>query len=106
MSEIVIEPVNEYDVLLNEEDEVLIAIRARLGGVTKPQILYDGADKILLYRNPDQAIYLVDLPKVICEALKKVSKLLMVEVHDEAIVREYMVPLKKVDCLPEMTSIE
>ena len=39
MSEVIIEPVNEYDILLNEDDEVLIAIRARLGGVSKPQIL-------------------------------------------------------------------
>ena len=86
MSEVIIEPVDEYDILLNEDDEVLIAIRARLGGVNRPQILYDGADKILLYRNQDQTIYLADVP----------------EVHDESIVREYMVPLKKVERLPAL----
>ena len=102
MSEVIVEPVNEYDILLNEDDEILIAIRARLGGVKSPQMLYDGADKILLYRNPEQTIYLVDLPKPICEALTKVSQLLMVEVHDESIIREYMVPLKKVDRLPAL----
>ena len=103
MSEVVIEPVNEYDILLNEEGEVLIAIRARLGGVNKPQILYDGSDKILLYRNVDQTIFLADVPQRIRKALENVSKLLMVEVHDEAIVREYMVPLKMVKSLPAMT---
>ncbi len=102
MSEVIIEPVDEYDILLNEDDEVLIAIRARLGGVNRPQILYDGADKILLYRNQDQTIYLADVPEVVREALQKVSKLLMIEVHDESIVREYMVPLKKVERLPAL----
>ena len=104
MSEVIIEPVNEYDILLNEDDEVLIAIRARLGGVSKPQILYDGADKILLYRNTDQTIYLADIPQAVREILQKVSKLLMIEVHDEAIVREYMVPLKQVECLPALNA--
>ena len=105
MSEVVIESVNEYDILLNEDEEVLVAIRARLGGVNKPQVLYDGKnDKILLYRNADQLICLVDVPKPICEALQKISKLLMVEVHDESIVREYMVPLKKVSRLPTIAS--
>ncbi|MBP5534826.1 MAG: hypothetical protein J6Y03_04915 [Alphaproteobacteria bacterium] len=103
MSEIVIEPVDEYDILLNEEGEVLIAIRARLGGVNRPQILYDGADRILMYRNADQTIYLANVPQEIRETLKRVSKLLMVEVHDEAIIREYMVPLKMVERLPAMT---
>ena len=100
MSEVIIEPVNEYDILLNEDNEVLIAIRARLGGVNKPRILYDGADKILLYRNEEQTIYLADVPTVIRQVLQKVSKLLMIEVHDEAIIREYMVPLKQVAQLP------
>ena len=104
MSEVIIEPVNEYDILLNEDDEVLIAIRARLGGVSKPQILYDGADKILLYRNTDQTIYLADIPQAVRDVLQKVSKLLMIEVHDEAIVREYMVPLKQVERLPALNA--
>ena len=103
MSEVIIEPVNEYDILLNEDDEVLIAIRARLGGVSKPQILYDGTDRILLYRNTDQTIYLADVPQAVREVLQKVSKLLMVEVHDDAIVREYMVPLKQVERLPVLS---
>jgi len=100
MGEVAVEPVGEYDVLLNEDNEVLIAIRARLGGVDKPQILYAGQDKVLLYRNPNQTIFLIDMPQPVCEALKKVSKLLMVEVHDESIVREYFVPLKQVSQLP------
>lgn len=71
MSEIVIEPVDEYDILLNEDGEVMIAIRARLGGVNKPQILYDGADRILLYRNADQTIYLANVPKRFVRLWKK-----------------------------------
>ncbi len=104
MAEVIIEPVDEYDVLLNEDDEVLIAIRARLGGVSKPQMLYDGEDRILLYRNAEQTIFLADVPDAVRSILQKVSKLLMVEVHDEAVVREYMVPLKKVEKLPALSA--
>ena len=100
MGEKIVEPANEYDVLLNEDNEVLIAIRARLGEVEKPQILYAGQDKILLYRNSNESIFLADVPPQVRDALKKVSKLLMVEVHDESIVREYFVPLKIVSKLP------
>ncbi|MGN1090867.1 MAG: hypothetical protein ACI4RJ_00010 [Alphaproteobacteria bacterium] len=100
MGEKIVEPANEYDVLLNEDNEVLIAIRARLGEVEKPHILYAGQDKILLYRNSNESIFLADVPPQVRDALKKVSKLLMVEVHDESIVREYFVPLKIVSKLP------
>ena len=100
MGEVIIEPIGEYDVLINEDEEVLIAIRARLGNVEKPQLLYAGQDKVVLYRNPDQTIFLADIPAPVQSALKKVSKLLMVEVHDQSIVREYFVPLKQVPQLP------
>ena len=100
MGEVIVEPSKEYDILLNEDGEVLIAIRARLEEVSKPQILYAGEDKILLYRNPSQTIYLADIPTEVRDSLKKVSKLLMVEVHDESVVREYFVPLKLVSKLP------
>ena len=100
MSEKIVESSEEYDVLLNEDDDVLIAIRARMGEVSNPRLLYAGQDRILLYRNAEQTIFLADVPAQVRDALKKVSKLLMVEVHDEAIVREYFVPIKIVSELP------
>ena len=100
MGEVIIEPPQEYDILLNEDGDILIAIRARLEEVSKPQMLYAGQDKILLYRNPTQTIFLAEIPNEVRETLKKVSKLLLVEVHDESIVREYFVPLKLVSKLP------
>ncbi len=100
MDESKVEPANDYDVLINEDNEILIAIRARLGEVEKPYMLYAGEDRILLYRNSNQSIFLAEVPVQVRDALKKVSKLLLVEVHDEAIVREYFVPLKMVSRLP------
>ncbi len=100
MSEVVVEPINEYEILLNEEDEILIAIRARLGGVNKPQIIYDGKDKVVLYRNEGQTIYLSEVPDEVRTPLANLKKLLMVEIHDDAIVREYMVPIKQVPKVP------
>lgn len=103
MTAIVVEPLQEYDILLNEEDEILIAIRARLGGVSKPQLLYDGKDKIVLYRNEDQTIYLTEVPEPVRKPLEKLSKVLMIEVHDDAIIREYMAPIKVVSHIPSPT---
>ena len=100
MSDIVVEPINEYEILLNEEDEILIAIRARLGGVNNPQMIYDGKDKVVLYRNEGQTIYLSEIPDEVRSSLAKLKKLLMVEIHDDAIVREYMVPVKQVTKIP------
>lgn len=47
MAEVIVEPNDEYDILQNEENEILIALRARMGGVETPRMLYDGQDKIL-----------------------------------------------------------
>ena len=102
MNEIVVEPIDRYDILLNEDDEILIAIHARMDGAKMPCILYDGKDRILLYRTPNQPIFLVDVPEGVRPALTQVGKILMVEVQDDAVVREYMTPMKVVSRLPQV----
>ncbi len=100
MAEVIIEPNDEYDILQNEENEILIALRARMGGVETPRMLYDGQDKILFYRNEDQTIVFDQILPDVAAALMLVDKVLFVEVRDEAIVREYMVPMQKVARIP------
>ena len=102
MSNVVVEPIDQYDILLNEDDEVLIAIHARMDGAKMPCILYDGKDRVLLYRTPNQPIFLVDVPEEVRSNLKQVGKVLMVEVQDDAVVREYMAPMKVVSRLPQI----
>ncbi len=100
MAEVIVEPNDEYDILQNEDNEILIALRARMGGVEEPRILYDGRDKILFYRNEDQTIVFEQIAPDVAQAIMLVDKVLFVEVRDEAIVREYMVPLQKVPRIP------
>ena len=100
MNEIVVEPIDRYDILLNEDDEILIAIHARMDVAKTPCILYDGKDRILLYRTPKQPIFLVDVPEAVRPALTQVGKILMVEVQDDAVVREYMAAVQAVKTLP------
>lgn len=100
MSEAVVEPIDRYDILLNEDNEILIAIHARMDGVKTPRIFYDGRDRILLYRTPDQPVVLADVPGGVRSALQQVDRILMVEVQDDSVVREYMTPMKVVSKLP------
>lgn len=100
MAEVTIEPTNEYDILQNEDDEILIALRARMGGVDHPRALYDGKDKVVFYRNGDQTIFFENVPESFRKPILNVKEVLFVEVRDDAIIREYMVPLQKVAKLP------
>ena len=78
MAEVSKQKNNEYGVLLNEEGEVLFAIRAKLDGAQQPRMLYDGGDCAVFYRSKEH----------------------IVEVFENAIVREYIVPVSFVDKIP------
>ncbi len=100
MTEVIVEPNGEYDILQNERHEVLMVIRARMGGIDAPRILYDGQDKILFYRNKNQTIVFNQIIPNVATAIMQADEVLFVEVQDEAIVREYKVPLQKVPRIP------
>ena len=100
MVETVVIPEGEYDLLQNEDNEILMAIRARIGNVENPHILYDGGDTVLFYRNNESNFFIEAIPVLIRDLLVKVSQILMIEVHDDQIVSEYMVPVRKVAKLP------
>lgn len=100
MVETVVIPEGEYDLLQNEDNEILMAIRARMGNVEDPHILYDGGDTVLFYRNNESNFFIEAIPVLIRDLLSQVSQILMIEVHDDQIVSEYMVPVRKVAKLP------
>ncbi|MBO7333051.1 MAG: hypothetical protein J6U64_05250 [Alphaproteobacteria bacterium] len=100
MAEVISLKDGDYDILQNEAKEILIAIKARITGMKSPQIIYDGEDRVLFYRNPELVVAINDVPEEAREAIMDVSKVLMVEVHDDSIVSEYMVPIKKVPKIP------
>ena len=100
MVETVVIPEGEYDLLQNEDNEILMAIRARMGNVENPHILYDGGDTVLFYRNNESNFFIEAIPVLIRDLLSTVNQILMIEVHDDQIVSEYMVPVRKVAKLP------
>ncbi|MBP5161055.1 MAG: hypothetical protein ILP11_03320 [Alphaproteobacteria bacterium] len=100
MVETVVIPEGEYDLLQNEDNEILMAIRARMGNVEDPHILYDGGDTVLFYRNNETNFFIEAIPTTVRKLLSEVTQLLMIEVHDDQIVSEYTVPVRKVAKLP------
>ena len=81
---------SRYDILQNEEGDILIIINSRAGGPENPRFVYDGGATALLYRTKDSAVVFenVALP------LKSVSSMLIVEVENEDVAREYVVPVR------------
>ncbi len=95
-----VEVENHYDILKNSEGELLVAIKARMGGSERPKILYDGQDQALLYRSVDQTIVLDYINPGVRETFANIRQVLVVELRDDDIVREYMVPVRRVAKLP------
>lgn len=83
-----------YDILQNDEGEILVIINAREGGPENPRFLYDGGDTALLYRTKDSAVVFNDIAKEAHIPLKSVSTMLIVEVEGEEVAREYDVPVR------------
>lgn len=87
---------SRFDILQNEEGEILIIINAYAGGPENPRFVYDGGATALLYRTKDSAVVFKDIPESAHVALKAVSSMLIVEVENEDVAREYTVPVRMV----------
>ncbi len=85
---------NRYDILQNEAGEILIIINSRSGGPENPRFVYDGGATALLYRNKDGAVIFKNIAKDARLPLKSVSSMLIVEIEDEDVAREYVVPVR------------
>ena len=91
-----LEQESRYDILQNEQGEILIIINARSGGPENPRFVYDGGETALLYRTKDCAVVFRDIAIDARLPLKSVSTMLIVEVEDEDVAREYTVPVRVV----------
>ena len=89
-----VESESRYDILQNEEGEILIIINSRVGGPENPRFVYDGGSTALLYRNKDNSVIFQDVAKEARLPLKSVSSMLIVEVENEDVAREYVVPVR------------
>ena len=89
-----------YEVHVNKDDELMISIHARDSEPSSPVILYDGGAHALLYRTPDSVVLLDFLHPAVRECLKAAKSVLMAEVRQGDVFREYAVPCRFVKNLP------
>jgi hypothetical protein len=89
-----IEQESRFDILQNEEGEILIIIDSFAGGPENPRFVYDGGKTALLYRTKESAVVFNDIPEEAHAPLKSVNTMLIVEVEKEDVAREYSVPVR------------
>ena len=94
--ELVPEREEEFNILQNEAGEILILIAVRSGGPENPRLVYDGGRSALLYRSRESAVLLEKINPEASTPLKSVSEVLVVELEEDEVAREYMVPLRVV----------
>ena len=87
---------SRFDILQNEEGEILIIINSFAGGPENPRFVYDGGNTALLYRTKEKTVVFNDIPEDAHIPLKSVSSMLIVEVENEDVAREYTVPVRLV----------
>ena len=91
-----------YDILQNAAGEILIIIKYHEGDPDNPRIVYDGTDTALLYRSKESAVLLEHINLKAREPLMKVENVLIVEVKDDDVAREYKVPIRKIRSLKSL----
>lgn len=89
MSRPSIERAPVFDILVNDRDEILLAIDARDGEPMTPMVLIEGANVTLL-RNEKDGISLPDIPDELREKMGSKEEILVAETNDDGVVREYM----------------
>ena len=89
----------KYDILQNAAGEILIIIKYHQGGPENPRFVYDGGSSALLYRSRESAIMLDNINEKARMPLKSVSELLIVEIEDDDVAREYKVPVRHIQNL-------
>lgn len=85
---------NQYDMLQNENGDILIIIGKHGGEPQNPKLYYNGDDLLVLRKNDKTSIALRNLDKDVKKALNQVGGILIIEVEDEEVVQEYNVSLR------------
>ncbi len=87
-----------YDVVINEDKELLFCIRPRIYPPSSPRLFYDGGRRALLVRDSRQDIILDWLPPLTKEYLMEVDKVLIAEIDrkTQKLEQEYFVSLSVV----------
>ena len=86
----------EFNILQNGAGEILFLISVRPGGPENPRLVFDGNNSALLYRSRESAVILEDINPDAKLPLLSVDEVLVVELDNDEVAREYMVPLRVV----------
>ena len=92
-------PQNRYDMLQNAAGEIMLIIEAKPTPPDNPRIVYDGGEKAMVYRNRESAFMLNSIAPEARPALSKVKEVLVVEIENDDVAREYKVPVRLVRSL-------
>ena len=87
-----------YDILSNEIGQVMLIIQSRKNEPVNPLLLVSGIydSAAILYRCEENAVYFDDMAEDAYNAIVKVDQVLVVEMSDDDLVREYKVPVSVV----------
>jgi len=85
----------KYSILQNENGEIMVMIDAREGEPEDPRFIYDGK-MALLFRNFDSNVLFRNIDPEAHEALQEVNEVLVIEVLNDDVEREYITPIRRV----------
>lgn len=83
-----------YSILQNAKGEIMIMMNSREGKPNNARFIYDGSDTALLYRNEESSVAFRGIEQDAREALKKVSEVLVAEILNDDVEREYIAPIR------------
>lgn len=83
-----------YSIRQNSKGEIMLTMNARQGQPENPRFIYDGGEVALLYRHQDSSVAFRNIDEKAREPLKNVDEILVVELINDYVEREYMVPVR------------
>lgn len=86
-----------YSILQNANGEIMVMISSREGEPDNPHFIYDGKDTALLYRSPESSMAFRHIDEGAKEPLRNVKEVLIVEIEDDDVAREYNAPVRMVN---------
>ena len=78
-----------YSILQNAKGDI-----SRIGGPENPRFIYDGGNMALLYRSRESSVAFRNIDEGAWSALKAVREILVVEIEENDVEREYIVPVR------------
>lgn len=86
-----------YSILRNAKGEIMVMMDSHEGEPESPRFIYDGKDTALLYRNSESSVAFRQIDEEAQEPLRAVKEVLIVEIENDDVEREYIAPVRMVN---------